>query len=227
MTMLKNVLLLIVGLLTVLDVTGQRESEQTIWLQTSEQVQLTQRVTALLLYQRRVFLNREDTYQNLYWLSAGYKIRNTSLGGGFMYFKYHRQLASVHRAVPEIRPFQYVSYIHTKKDWTLGLRAMVEERYLSSVHENQIEELDHLEIRGRLRTNSSYQFNARFSLLVGNEVFFPREHGFVQNRFSAEVGVKLRPVKLSFGYMNWYLDELPVRHSWLLRFHHRFHFPLK
>ncbi len=217
----KRIVIILIGFVTVFDNYAQPKSERTFWVQTSEQLQVAPRTSVLLLYQRREFLDREHTHQHLYWVSAGYKMRNASLGGGIMYFTYHRQLKSKYGAVPEIRPFQYVSLMRTVNAWTFGARAMLEERYLSEVHENEIKSMNHLEFRGRLRVNVNHQLHRKMNLLTTNELFMRPDDRLVQNRFTAEFGIFLHPIKVSVGYMYWYLEGLPIRHCGLLRVHHR------
>lgn len=217
----KWILTFLIGLISLSESISQSKPEQTIWLEVSETASIGPRVSVLLLFQNRQFLNRRSTYQNLYWLSADYKVGNLSIGGGMMYFEYHKLLASTYKSVPEVRPFQFVRFQVSGTRWNFHLRAMMEERYMSDVEKNEIYDMNHLEIRFRFRTNTSYKLNSKLSLALGNEVFFYKENGFIQNRAIAELRLKLRSVRLSAGYMNWYLKELPIRHSWLIRFNHR------
>ncbi|MDW3195491.1 MAG: DUF2490 domain-containing protein [Cytophagales bacterium] len=196
-----------------------------IWLHFSEKVNFTPRLSGLALFQKRYFLDRHNTYQDLFWASGGYQLKNIQFGGGMMFITTHKLLTSVYKSIPEHRPFQYLSYTSAIPEtrWRFQIRAMVEERFLSKVMENEIATAEAFQLRYRLRSNLMFDFarNAQFKL--SNEWLCTHELDLTQNRAFAEVAYAFKTLQVSTGYMNWYIKGInkPWRHIWLLRVDHK------
>ncbi len=208
--------------------TGQAQSESMIWLQVSDRVQFTSGVSGLFLVQKRYFLDQTNTYQDLYWASGAYHLKNLQIGGGFMHFSAHKHLTSTYRSVPESRPFQYLSFSGkvARTRWKYHIRAMVEERLLSKVTGDEVFTQQDFQLRYRLRSNLIFQFARNTSLRLSNEWLWADALAFVQNRAFAEVTHTIKSLRLSAGYMNWHVKgiEKPWRHVGLLRIDHRVSF---
>lgn len=208
--------------------TGQSQSEQMLWFQVSEKVQVAPRTSGLFLVQKRYFLEQPDTYQDLFWASGAYRLKNIQVGGGFMYFSAHKRLNSIYRSIPELRPFQCLSYARkvTNTRWSYQIRAMVEERFLSEVSGDEIIREQNFQLRYRLRSNMIFHFAPNTSLKLSNEWLWRHTMALTQNRAFAEVTQSIKSIRLSAGYMNWFVRGIqkPWRHVWLFRMDHRISF---
>ena len=204
---------------------SQSRSEHMIWLQATEKVQFNPTVSGLVLVQKRLFTERAQTYQDLIWVSGDYQLKHLKAGGGMMYFSYHKRLASSFKAVPELRPFQYLTYGGRMATslWTYHIRAMVEQRFLSQVTGDEVATGKDFQLRYRLRCNATFELAPHTLLKLGNEFLWAHEMELVQNRATAELAYAFRPFGLAVGYMNWYVKGIrqPWRHSWLLKISHR------
>lgn len=207
---------------------GQSQSEPMLWLQASEKAQFSRSTSGLFLFQKRYFLDQTDTYQDLFWASGAYRLKNIQVGGGFMYFSAHKRLNSIYRSIPELRPFQCVSYagnvINTR--WDYQIRAMVEERVLSGVSGDEVTKGQNFQLRYRLRSNMTFHFAPNTSVKLSNEWLWRHTMELTQNRAFAEVTQSIKSIQLSAGYMNWFVKGIqkPWRHVWLFKVDHRISF---
>lgn len=209
---------------------GQLPSEQLVWLQASEKISLNDPLSVTLLWQQRLFLERADVQQSIYWVSGDYKLNSiSSLGGGLMYFTYTRPLEAEVKAVPELRPFQYLTIKRSLGAVKLSLRNMIEERYLSEVIQDEIIPNQRLEIRYRFRLKSTIPVARKSKVVLSTEYFINgganQANRFSQNRAVALWQQKIGPVSMSAGYMHWLVNTSmgkEVRHSWQVQLHHSF-----
>jgi hypothetical protein len=204
---------------------SQSRSEPMFWLQVSEKVQFTPTFSGLALLQKRYFLDKHDTYQDLFWASGAIHLKHVKVGGGFMYVSTHKHLTDTYKAIPEYRPFQYVSYAGSLPEtrWRYQIRAMVEERLLSKVMEDEIITIKNFRIRYRLRSNLMFDFARNAQIRLSNEWLWTHNAGITQNRAFAELAYHFRGWRVAAGYMNWWIKgiEKPWRHVWLMRIDHR------
>lgn len=213
-----------------LESVSQTSSEQMVWIQASEKLSLDSSNSVTFLFQRRIFLEKTHSYQHLYWLSLNHKMKgNVSLGCGAMYFTNNLILYQELKSVPEFRPFQYVVINRAIGYGSINLRFMVEERWLSNVSQDDIEPMDHFEMRCRVRLNSTTKLAKRYWLELSNEYFINGnlnvdEH-FSQNRFSTLVQYKRSAIDVFAGYMHWLVNTSngnESRHSWCVGIGHHF-----
>ncbi len=198
-----------------------------VWIHASEKVHFTPSFSSLFLVQKRLFLEKSQTYQNLFWFSSAYHLKRFHVGAGIMYFTMHKYLASTYKPVPEIRPFQYVSFSgNATPVWSYQIRAMTEQRLLSKVTGDEIDTREDVQLRLRVRCNNVFALARNLSIKVSNEFLWAHDKGFVQNRAFAELAYQFRSLRLSTGYMNWYLKGIqkPIRHVWLCRIDHKLKF---
>lgn len=204
---------------------GQAQSEPMLWLHFSEKVYFTPKLSGLALIQKRYFLDRQNTYQDLFWASGGYQLKNFQLGGGIMFVNTHKLVASNYESIPEYRPFQYLSYTSAIPEtrWRFQIRAMIEERLLSKVTGDIITTAEDFQLRHRLRGNLMFDFGRNAQLKLSNEWLYTNKLALTQNRAFAEVAYAFNTLRVATGYMNWYIKGIdkPWRHVWLLRVDHQ------
>ncbi len=206
--------------------TAQTTSEQMEWIELVQKITFNERLSTTLLFQNRNFLERTNTYQNIYWGSLEMKAKPVNFGGGMIYFTYHKQVAEDFQSVPEIRPFQYVSKSWKSDRWTHSVRAMAEERYMSKVVNTEVMPAQDFCMRYRLRLKTNWQFSCIAKLDLRNEIFW--QTGEVnQNRASGRVIFKLPIANAGLGYMHWWVNTAAGaehRHSWLFSVSHHYSF---
>lgn len=210
--------------------TSQSRTEPMTWWQISERIAFNTNVSGLILVQKRRFLERPGTHQDLLWLSSGYRHKNVSFGGGLMYFTMTRFLDTKFRAVPEFRPFQYLTYTNKapRSNWSYQLRAMIEQRLLSEVTGNEIAPVETLQIRYRLRCNMALNMMKNTTLQLSNEFLWLNTKQLAQNRALIELAHTLHAFRVSAGYMNWYVEGVskPWRNCWVVKLDHQLQWPL-
>jgi len=209
---------------------AQNPSDPMIWIQATGKVTISKKVSALLLFQHRIFLEKEQTTQQIYWASGGYKLtKKLTLGGGLIYFTYQKKVGDTHRFVPETRPFQYLAYSDKLGEIKLGFRAMIEERYMSNVVSGEIQRGEKFNTRYRFRTKALVPLSNKFKLELSNEVLLngQRQNSdlFGQNRAIARVHYGIKNWSFFAGYMQWTVNTskgIVQRPSGLVGFGHKF-----
>lgn len=196
-------------LFTALTSLGQNKSQPMVWMEAWGKVNISEKVSALALIHHRIFLDKDQTYQDIYWLSGDYKFgKNVSIGGGLMYFTYHKAVGEGFEFVPETRPFQYIIYRPSIGKVKFRIRAMVEERYMSDVVNNEIDPLERFNMRYRFRVRANIPLVNKFSLELSNELLFNGQQleaeVFGQNRARGLVCYKVtEKIGVSAGYLQW------------------------
>ena len=213
-------------MVAALGATAQTSSEQMEWIELVQKVTFNDRLSSTFLFQNRNFLERSNTYQNIYWGSLEMKANPVNIGGGLIYFTYHKQVEEDFRSVPEIRPFQYLTKSWNSNRWSYGVRAMVEQRYMSKVVNAEVRPAEEFCMRYRVRLKSNWQFSSIAKLDLRNEIFW--QTGEVnQNRASARVVFKMPVFHAGLGYMHWWVNTSSGsehRHSWLFSVSHQYDF---
>jgi len=208
---------------------AQNPSDPMIWIQATEKVTISKKVSALLLFQHRIFLEKEQTSQQIYWASGGYKLTDKiAVGGGLIYFTYHKMVGDSYKYVPETRPFQYVSYTDKLGKVKLDFRVMVEERYMSSVVDGEIQTGEKFNTRYRIRTRGFIPLSKRVKVELNNELLFNGHNlesdFFGQNRVTLRVHYSLKNWSFLGGYMQWTVNTakgIVHRPSGLVGFGHK------
>jgi len=206
--------------------------ESMIWMEAVEKVKLSNRLSTTLLWQHRIFFDRQETYQDIYWLSASGKIsQNLSLTGGIMYFTYHRFSFDRHLSVPEWRPFQSIAYTKKLGKVKTNFRVMFEERYTRSVEKGSLQDDHNFHMRLRNRVQVFVPLHSLFQLEISEEILLRDIHQgkgvFDQSR--ARARLHFSPGAGSFsingGYLHWLVStatEWQHRHSIMVGVGHKF-----
>lgn len=199
--------LLIAGLVAL----SQEKHQPMVWMEATQTTKFSERFSSTLLFQRRVFLHKERTYQHIYWLSGNYKLKpKLTVGGGFIYFTYHRKVGEGYASVPEVRPFQFISFSHRIGNTRLSIRTMVEERYMSEVIDGKVLPREAFNTRYRFRIRGFISLTEWVDLELSNELLLNGNHQpgdtFGQNRAIGRVKYKKDRWELSSGYMHWLVN---------------------
>lgn len=216
--------------LLVLESISQTSSEHMVWVQASEKLTINPSNSVTFLFQKRLFLERAQSYQHLYWLSFNHKFRgDVSLGGGAMYFTNKTRLYKELKSVPEFRPFQYMTIKRTVGVSSLNLRFMFEQRCLSITSQDAVEPMSRFEVRYRMRLTSTFRLADKYWLELSNEYFINGnldiDQHFSQNRLTSLVKYKRGQFDLFAGYMHWLVNTSngnETRHSWCVGIGHTF-----
>lgn len=202
---------------------AQSDSESVMWIEASEKIEFSSSTSGLLLFQRRIFLDRPNTHQHLFWISGHHRINRFKIGGGLMYFTYHKYLDNSYQSIPEIRPFQFLHYSVSKKKFACDFRMMAEERYLSEIKESEILFARNLELRYRFRPRVSFTVSPKSKISLSNEVFWTGE-ALTQNRAVGSISHQIKALTVSAGYMHWLVqvqDGYEVRNTWMVQVQHK------
>lgn len=189
--------------------TCQRKEEKMIWLQAMGQTSfMKERFSSTLLFQRRIFPDRQDTHQHLYWLSAVYyPDPSLTIGGGFIYLDYFRPVGEHPQSVPEIRPFQSIGYKKTLRKSKISFRLMIEERFLTEIENQELQTTKAFNLRYRGRFRIIFPAFQKLRIELSNELILNGQlldvSVFGQNRGIARLHYNLDIFKLSAGYLHW------------------------
>ncbi|MEQ8239114.1 MAG: DUF2490 domain-containing protein [Cyclobacteriaceae bacterium] len=204
-------------------------NEPMIWFELIESIKLNDRFSATLLYQHRTFLDREETYQNIYWVSGNMKLtKPLTVTAGLIYFQYHKLSSANYLTVPEVRPFQAISYTTSVGSLKMSFRYMLEERYLSKTNQGEIVDGHNFNFRQRTRLRAYYPISEHFKLELSEEFFLNGQQMetdlFSQNRASMRVHYNLGDFNFNIGYLDWLVNttnELQHRHTLLVGMSHK------
>jgi len=199
-------LLLIAGLVAL-----SQEKQPMIWMEATQTTKFSERFSSTLLFQRRVFVSKDNTHQHIYWASGNYRVKPSfTVGGGLIYFTYHRKVGEWYASVPEVRPFQFVSFSSRVGNARLSLRTMVEERYMSEVMDGEVLPREAFNTRYRFRLRGFISLTEWRDLELSNELFLNGNHQpgdtFGQNRAIGRFKYKKGTWELSSGYMHWLVN---------------------
>ena len=200
-------LLVIAGLAAL----SQEKNQPMIWMEATQKTAFTERFSTTLLFQRRVFLDLENTHQHIYWLSGNYKLApSVTVGGGLIYFTYHRAVGEEYSSIPEYRPFQYITLSHRLLGASFSLRAMIEERYMSEISDGEVHRGSKFNTRYRMRLKSLIPIYQQLQLELSNELLLNGHHLptdlFGQNRAIARAKYKTGKWEISGGFLHWLVN---------------------
>ncbi len=205
--------------------------ESMIWIEAIEKVQFNDRLASNFLWHHRIFFDREQTYQDIYWLDISGKVsQNLSLTGGVMYFTYHRFSFDRFLSVPEWRPFQSIAYSRKFGKVKTKFRLMFEQRYTRRVEEGHLQNECNFNMRLRNRVQAFVPIGSQFQVEISEEILLRDiNHGkgiFDQSR--GRVRLHYYPgggkFGINAGYLHWLLntsDDLEHRHSIMVGVRHR------
>jgi len=204
-------------------------NESMVWVELIESIKLSDRFSMTLLYHHRTFLDREETHQNVYWASGNMKlVKPLTLTAGLIYFQFHKLASDNYLTVPEVRPFQAISYTTKVGPVKMVFRYMLEERYLSRLSEGQIVDGHNFNFRQRIRARVYYPISKKFKLELSEEFLINGQQMdtdlFGQNRASARLLYKVGAFNFNIGYLNWLVNtknELQHRHSLMVGMSHK------
>lgn len=204
--------------------------ESMVWIEAIEKVKLNDRFSSTLLWHHRIFFDREETYQDIYWLSVNGKVsKNWSLTGGLMYFTYHKKAFDQYVSVPEWRPFQSVHYTKKLKGTKVTLRVMLEQRYTRRVGEGGLQSDHDFDMRLRNRAQVFIPLSSRLRVEISEEILLRDiHHGkglFNQSRARARLHFSpgLGKLSINAGYLHWLVNtpnEYQHRHSVMVGLKH-------
>jgi len=205
-------------------------NESMIWIEAIESVKFNKRFSTTLLWHHRIFFDRENTYQDIYWASGNMKVgKNFTLTAGVIYFKYHRMTGGNYLSVPETRPFQAATYKTNIGKTKMAFRFMLEERYLSKVDEGKIMEGHNFNIRFRNRLSFFIPLHDKLSLELSDELIFNGQQMnvdvFAQSRARARLHYKIGKFSVNAGYLHWLVNTKKAfqhRNSLMVGVKHKF-----
>lgn len=218
----------IIGLSFIISPTvlQSQSHENMVWVELTEKVDFNDQFSTTLLWQHRVFTDREQTYQDIYWASLNAKIsRNFQLSGGLIYFVYHKQSYDRYFNVPEVRPFQAITYFTQWGNVKTNFRLMLEERYMRTVSEGAILKGHDFNLRLRNRITATVPITSAIHLELSEEYLLNGQYQevprFDQNRAMARLHYVVKPIHLDLnvGYLHWLVNmpqQKQHRHTLML-----------
>ena len=232
-----HVLLLIIFLLinTRTPAQNQFTSQPVIWFTATEQLLFNDTWNVKLNIQQRQFTKTPGSFQFIASSTIDRKFNEKlSAGIGFMFFDFRLVNPADGNLVdlPELRPYEYVTFRYVKNKLKFFNRLLVEQRFQKHLaSEGTVTQNYHLNHRIRLKWQASIPIGKKFSLIISDEpmIYFGPDieyNTFDQNRLIIMGSYKLREnLTLGTGYMNWIfqrsnVDSFDIRHVWLVEFRH-------
>ena len=153
---------------------------------------------------------------------------------GFMFFDFRiaNPVSGDLADLPELRPYEYVTFFYGKNQLKFFNRLLVEQRFQKHLgSEGDVTQNYHLNHRIRLKWQISIPLSNKLSLIASDEPminFGPDIDGntFDQNRLIAVGSYRIREnLTLGTGYMNWIFQRVggksfDIRHVWLIELSH-------
>ncbi len=153
---------------------------------------------------------------------------------GFMFFDFRLANPADGDLVdlPELRPYEYVTFSYVRNRLKFFNRLLVEQRFQKHLAgEGMVTPNYHLNHRIRLKWQISIPLSSKLSLIASDEPminFGPDidRNTFDQNRLIVMGSYKLREnLTLGTGYMNWIFQRVggksfDIRHVWLIELSH-------
>jgi hypothetical protein len=200
-----------------------------VWVEVIESIKVNECFSATFLWHHRTFLEREQTHQDIFLVSGSMKVKkHFTLTGGLIYFKYHKLSAGTYLSLPEMGPFQALTYTAKLGKWKTSFRTMVEQRYLSKVHQGEILDGHQFNWRFRNRIRVSYPLTERFILEISEEFLFNGSNltvdFFSQNRAMARLHYKVGSFDINMSYLHWLVNtksEMQHRLTLMLGLSHK------
>lgn len=182
-----------------------------LWNQYLQKIRLDDRYAASLNAQYRVFTDREKGYHLYFSFGVTRKLNHgfsTSLG--LTNLNNHQFVDSDFVLVPEIRPFQSISYSSNFPKSNFSWRLMLEERFFRKAEEGHLVEGFNANWRIRNKTLFKYTLPKGLSVLLSSEVMINAGginiNVFDQHRGQAMVGYLFDKLSFNLGYMHWFVQ---------------------
>jgi len=179
-----------------------------MWMEASQQTRLNPTFSTSFLFQRRVFLKNQPTYQHVYWMDGSFKLgENVMMGGGIIYVGYYRHLDEYYKTVPEVRPFQFFTLHGQISGAKLSFRTMLEQRFTCRTAGDDIVPVKAFSSRYRFRLRGCVPVVQRMELELSNELLLNglshEKDRLDQYRMIARLRFSLSHWVLTGGYMHW------------------------
>lgn len=204
-------------------------NEFVLWNQCLQKIRLNHRYTASLNAQYRVFTDREKGYHLYFSFGVLRKLNHGfSASLGLTNLNNNQFVDSDFVLVPEIRPFQSISYSSNFLKSNFSWRLMVEERFFKKAEEGHLVEGFHANWRIRNKVLFKHSLSEKIFFLLSSEVMVNAGgidiNIFDQHRGQAMVGYLFDKLSFNLGYMHWFVQtESNVhqnRHTLIIAFAH-------
>lgn len=205
-------------------------NEAVIWYQFSETVNLSDKWDATFVVQYRDFVQRDKDYHLFLSSALSRKLGNGfGIGAGFTNLNINRVVGANYMLVPELRPFQQITFGSKLEKLQFNWRFMIEERYFRKATNGELISGYDFNFRIRNLTKITIPLSQSFDLALSTEVLIngggnANLNVFDQNRSMVLGGYKTGKLKLSTGYMHWAAltggDVLENRHTWMIMASH-------
>lgn len=206
---------------------SQAIHESTVWVSGNLKFNLGDGLDGKFMSQYRHFADRDDVYHILLGVGINKKVNdNLTIGGGFATLSINQFIDTDMVLVPELRPYQEIEFFIPFENSKVSFRGMVEERFFRRAADGELIEGTDFNFRYRKRIQYVQNVSDKFQLVLSSETFFQSGRSAV-NRFDQHRGIiqgvlKLKPLSISTGYMNWaFYNPAGItenRHTWLIGF---------
>lgn len=197
---------------------GQKKkiTQSIVWSNLTINTKLDSLVFGKLNLQHRAFVDKNNTYQFIANVLVTRKFDNLSVGAGFIFFDFHRELMEDEGSVPvlELRPYQNIRLTNQYGSrLSIANRFTVEERFQQKVQNGEVSNSYRYSWRFRFLWSAKYKLwskdkDHKFDLSLSEEVFL--NHGehivyntFDQNRLSLKGILTLAHTSWYAGYCHW------------------------
>lgn len=194
-------------------------NEATIWYVYQQKVTLNNNWSLSGTFQFRDFLDRDEDYH--LFLSTGLtrKLKHGfSVGSGFTNLNINQIVDGKYVLVPELRPYQTLSYGLSQGKIRFNWRLMAEERWFRKAASGEL--VSGYDYWWRFRNKFLFMFPIvdKVSLEVSSEVMANAGNSILINIFDQHRGIvqfhwDLAPFKINVGYMHWFVQTGANQHQ--------------
>ncbi len=205
-------------------------NETILWYYYSQKVKLNENWSLSGTAQYRDFIDRDEDYHIFLTAGATRKLKNGfSVGFGFTNLNINRRVGDEFVLVPEIRPFQSLSYGFKQGNTNFSWRIMAEERWFRNAADGELVSGHTYQWRFRNKFLFMFPIADKLSLELSSEVMVNAGDQIVINVFDQHRGIvqfhyDLAPFKIMAGYMHWFFqtgaNQHQNRHTILMGFSH-------
>lgn len=205
-------------------------NENILWYYYGQKVKLNENWSLSGMVQYRDFLDRDEDYHIFLTAGATRKLTNGfSVGFGFTNLNINRTAGNDFVLVPELRPFQSLSYGIKQGKTNFSWRVMAEERWLRNAADGELVSGYNYQWRFRNKFLFMFPIVDKLSLELSSEVMINAGDQVVVNIFDQHRGIiqlhyDLSPFKIMAGYMHWFfqtgVNQHQNRHTILLGLSH-------
>lgn len=191
-----------------------------MWYYYSQKVTLNDNWSLSGIAQYRDFIDRDEDFHIFLTAGATRKLKNGfSFGFGFTNLNINRTAGSDEFVlVPELRPFQSLSYGLKQGNTNFSWRVMAEERWLRKAADGELISGHDFQWRFRNKFLFMFPIAEKLSLELSSEVMvnagapvsinvFDQHRGIIQFHYN------LAPFKLMAGYMHWFFQTAGNQHQ--------------